>query len=473
MYQKNGSNMLVKLTNMLTKVISILKPIDNNLDQNRKYEIQRLRGIYLTAGFSLVAKVISMFSIFITIPATLDYLGNELFGIWMTISSIIAMLTFADMGIGNGIINKLSKALNTNDSLGTKKIITNAFVVLLAVAIVINFIYFISSFFLDWNSVLNLSSAVDHSAVKNAFYTFIFCFSLNIIFSLVQKIQLAYQQGFLASIWQIVGSICSLLCLFIFIHFRLAMAWLVFAVAGVPVLFQLMNYLYFSYKVCKTNFIIPSFVHLTEMKALLSAGGLFFALQLSMALTYTSDNLILNSYLGAQAVADYSVHIRLFSIIPILIGMVLIPLWPAYSAARVKKDICWIKKVWKKSLIVSLLVSIFLGGLILLLLQPIFHVWLGDKIVPIYSLAYLLFIWKIFEAVGLTISCFLNGMDLIKSQATIGVLTALIAIVIKIFLVKTIGLNGVLLGTLLPFAIITFFPTLLISIFYLKRGRFE
>ncbi|HDR2600040.1 TPA: hypothetical protein QCI16_004246, partial [Enterobacter ludwigii] len=100
--------MLEKLIKVLTTIISIVKPIDNNLEQGQKDKIKRLRGIYLTALFSLCAKVISMLSIFVTIPATLSYLGNELFGIWMTISSLVAMLTFADMGIGNGIINKLS-----------------------------------------------------------------------------------------------------------------------------------------------------------------------------------------------------------------------------------------------------------------------------------------------------------------------------------------------------------------------------
>ncbi|MCX4181968.1 oligosaccharide flippase family protein [Enterobacter sp. HSTU-ASh6] len=465
--------MLERLINVLTTIISIIKPIDNNLEQGQKDKIRRLRGIYLTALFSLCAKVISMLSIFITIPATLSYLGNELFGIWMTISSLVAMLTFADMGIGNGIINKLSKSINTNSIVDTKKIITNAFVVLLTIAIVINIVFVISSSLLDWNAVLNLSAKVNHTSVKNALFAFIFCFSLNIVFSAVQKIQLAYQLGFLASVWQIIGSVFSLIFLFVFIHYRLEMAWLVFAVVGIPAIFQLLNFLYFSFKVCKVNFIVFKYMKFSEMRYLLGAGGLFFALQISMALTYTSDNLILNGYLGAQAVTDYSVHVRLYSIVPILMGMVLTPLWPAYSSARIKQDNNWIMQTWKKSIVMAFIVSLVLGGIITALLPSIFHIWLNDKVRPIYDLAILLFIWKMFEAMGLTISCFLNGMNLIKSQAIIGVSTAIIAVAMKLALVKVIGINGVLLGTLLPFAIMTFLPTLLISLSYLKKGKFE
>lgn len=464
--------MLSKVKSMVGEVIKVLRPINPTLSEGKKYEILRLRGIYLTAIFSLFAKIISMLSIFITIPATLSYLGSELFGVWMTISSIVAMLTFADMGISNGIVNKLSKSINTEDNAETKKIITNAFCVLLIIAVTINIMFALVSQVVKWSDFLNLSNNVDTHSVSNALYIFVFCFGLNIVFSAIQKIQLAYQLGFLASVWQIIGSVCSLVLLFIFIHLKLEMAWLVFAVTGVPAIFQLLNYLYFSIFVCKDNFLVRKFLEFNEIKSLLSTGGLFFALQISMALTYTSDNIILNSIMGAEAVTEYSVHVRLFSVIPILMGMVLIPLWPAYSAARIKEDNGWIKKVWNKSLIMALIVSISLGSLILVFLPAIFNLWLNNKVEPIYSLAYLLFIWKIFEAVGLTISCFLNGMNLIKSQAVIAVTTAVVALTLKIILVKSLGLNGVLLGTLIPFTLITFVPTFLIARNFLIKGKY-
>lgn len=464
--------MLSKVKSMVGEVIKVLRPINPTLSEEKKYEILRLRGIYLTAIFSLFAKIISMLSIFITIPATLSYLGSELFGVWMTISSIVAMLTFADMGISNGIVNKLSKSINTEDNAETKKIITNAFCVLLIIAVTINIMFALVSQVVKWSDFLNLSNNVDTHSVSNALYIFVFCFGLNIVFSAIQKIQLAYQLGFLASVWQIIGSVCSLVLLFIFIHLKLEMAWLVFAVTGVPAIFQLLNYLYFSIFVCKDNFLVRKFLEFNEIKSLLSTGGLFFALQISMALTYTSDNIILNSIMGAEAVTEYSVHVRLFSVIPILMGMVLIPLWPAYSAARIKEDNGWIKKVWNKSLIMALIVSISLGSLILVFLPAIFNLWLNNKVEPIYSLAYLLFIWKIFEAVGLTISCFLNGMNLIKSQAVIAVTTAVVALTLKIILVKSLGLNGVLLGTLIPFTLITFVPTFLIARNFLIKGKY-
>ncbi|ELF7243868.1 O84 family O-antigen flippase, partial [Escherichia coli] len=241
-------------------------------------------------------------------------------------------------------------------------------------------------------------------------------------------------------------------------------------IAGIPAIFQLLNYLHFSLVICKTGFFKISFIKIAEMKSLLSTGVLFFALQISMVCTYTSDNIILNTIIGAEAVTEYSVHVRLFSVIPILMGMVLIPLWPAYSSARIKKDIKWIRDVWNKSIMMALLVSVFIGGSIILFLPDIFDLWLKNKIQPTYTLAYMLFVWKLFESVGLAISCFLNGMDLIKQQAFIAVVTAVVAISLKILFVYQIGITGVLLGTLIPFVLLTFIPTLFISLGFLRKG---
>ncbi len=38
----------------------------------------------------------------VTVPLTIGYLGSERYGLWITISSVVAMINFADLGIGNG-----------------------------------------------------------------------------------------------------------------------------------------------------------------------------------------------------------------------------------------------------------------------------------------------------------------------------------------------------------------------------------
>lgn len=430
---------------------------------------ERTRRIFLTAIVSISAKFISMITLFLTIPMTLHYLGSEEFGLWMTLSSVIVMLSFADMGIGNGVLNKISNIANDNDGKEISKIICSSLFILFLIAVMINVVFFPFYKIVNWNAALNISDK--HRDIADVMFVFVFCFSLNIVSSIVQKIELGFQMGFLSGVWQIIASLLSLVFLFLFIYMKLSLSWLIFAFVGVPALVQFVNLFVFVFCVKKNIVINFKLITKNEIISLLSVGGLFFILQLSMAMTYTSDNLIINSFIGPAAVAEYAIHVRLFSVIPILLGIVMIPLWPAYSSARVSGDRLWIRKTLGKSICMSLSIAILLGGGILIFIRPIFGVWLGPQSHPIYLLASLLFLWKILEALGLAVSCFLNGMHIIRSQAIIGVLTAIVALAFKIFLIQYIGVIGVVVGTLCAYLFLTFIPTLFIVLNYFKTNH--
>jgi hypothetical protein len=62
---------------------------------------ERFRRASLNAAISAMTKGIAVVTTAVSVPLTLGYLGSELFGMWMTLSALIAMLSFTDLGIGN------------------------------------------------------------------------------------------------------------------------------------------------------------------------------------------------------------------------------------------------------------------------------------------------------------------------------------------------------------------------------------
>ncbi|MBQ5911837.1 MAG: hypothetical protein IIW93_01920, partial [Bacteroidaceae bacterium] len=59
------------------------------------------------------------------LPLTLDYVDSETYGVWLTISSMVAWISFFDVGLGNGLKNKLAEALAQKDTeLGKKYVST-------------------------------------------------------------------------------------------------------------------------------------------------------------------------------------------------------------------------------------------------------------------------------------------------------------------------------------------------------------
>ena len=59
------------------------------------------------------------------VPLTLDYVDNECYGVWLALSSMVVWISFFDIGINNGLRNKLTAALAHNDyNLGRKYVST-------------------------------------------------------------------------------------------------------------------------------------------------------------------------------------------------------------------------------------------------------------------------------------------------------------------------------------------------------------
>lgn len=73
----------------------------SNLSQTVK------RNIIMSIGIKTVGVFVSLF----IVPITLGYLSEEEYGIWLTLSSMLAWIVFFDIGLTNGLRNKLTEAL--------------------------------------------------------------------------------------------------------------------------------------------------------------------------------------------------------------------------------------------------------------------------------------------------------------------------------------------------------------------------
>ena len=85
-----------------------LRPFETSTEGGRSKE--RFRRAALTTMASAIAKAIALLTGLISVPLTFRYLGAEQYGIWMVLVSLIAAMGFADLGIGNGLMNAVSEA---------------------------------------------------------------------------------------------------------------------------------------------------------------------------------------------------------------------------------------------------------------------------------------------------------------------------------------------------------------------------
>ena len=77
-------------------------------------------------------------------------------------------------------------------------------------------------------------------------------------------------------------------------------------------------------------------------------------------------------------------------------------------------------------------------------------------------------VWKVVEASGNALAMFLNGIRIVKTQVTVAIATAIVALGMKIFLVNTIGISGVNWATIFAFCLCALIPY-----FFILRNYFS
>jgi O-antigen/teichoic acid export membrane protein len=463
--EQTSHTMTIRLLNRITALASVprqclavlrLKNFDTSTPEGRSQE--RYRRAAMTSLAQGFAKGVSILTMLISVPLTLRYLGAERYGMWMTISSVVLMMGFADLGMGLGLMNSVSEAHGRDDRQAAVSYVSSGFVMLSAVALLILTVFALAYPFIPWARIFNVQSQLAMQEAGPAMAVFVACFALNLPLGVVQRVQMGYQEGFINSLWESAGKVFGLLGLLLVIYLQAGLVWLILAVAGAPALAWVLNsFILFG---IRRPWLRPRWhqASFTWAAKIFRIGIMFFLLQIAVSLAFTSDNLVAAQVLGPEAVAQYSVAYRMFAVALLMATLLSGPLWPAYGEAMARGDIPWIKR----TLIRSLVATFFIAGipsLFFVLFGPwIMRLWVGPAIKVSFLLLLGLGIWTTIFAVSNALSMFFNGANVLRLQVVCGLLMAISALGAKIWLAKTIGLPGIIWGTIVAFIICCILP---------------
>lgn len=419
---------------------------------------ERHRRAALTGAAAVLAKLVAVSTSLITIPAALHYLGVERFGLWMTISSVVALLGFADFGIGNGVLNAVAEAHGKEDVEEIRRSVESGFALLTAIAALGIAVFVFAYPWVDWGGLFNVASQGARRESGPAMAVFVGCFALNLPLGVVQRLQLGLQEGFLGNLWLLVGSVAGLAGVLLAIHFERGLPWLILALAGAPVMAALANTLVF-FGWMRPD-LRPHFnlVSRPAMRKIAKIGFLFFILQAAVAIAYSSDNFVVARMLGPEAVTRYSITAKMFSLISLGLSMFLGPLWPAYGEAIARGDVLWVKKTLCRSMTAAVLLAASAAAILVIWGPEILRVWVHRTLAPPFLLLLGLGLWSVMDAAGAALAMFLNGANVVLPQVIIASIFAAGCLALKICLVRRIGIVGVPWATLLSYACLSALP---------------
>jgi len=445
--------------------ISLLRltPFDTDTPDGRSKE--RLRRVALSALVSAFAQGVSLITVLVSVPLALDYLGAERYGLWITTSSLIAILGFADLGMGNGLLNAIAETNGRDDRKAAEAYVSSAFYMLTGIALFFGAIWIMVYPHISWAWLFNVLTPKAIVEAGPTVSVFIFCMLVNLPIGLVQKIYDGYQEGYVNGLWRAAGSLLGLGGVLLGIYLRAGLPWLVLAMAGSPILALFLNaILLFG---VRRPWLWPRWQSVTQVASMriLKNGSLFFILQLAVAIGFQSDNLVIARFLGANQVPQYAVPMKLFMLIPALLNFGLAPLWPAYGEAIARRDVAWVRRTFERSLFLSFGMSLFPSLLMVIFGGGIIELWVGPEIQPDLILLVGIGLWTVLLGLAGPISMLLNGANVIGFQVACAILMAAGNLSFSIYLVQRIGVSGPVYGSLTSWLAFSLIP----SAFYIPR----
>ena len=379
--------------------------------------------------FIAFLKSLGILSSLLLVPITISYVDKSHYGIWLTISSVVAWLSLLDIGLSNGMRNRFTEAIAKGDEKSAKAYVSTTYFSLSIIFFSLWVVFLLVNKYIDWCALLKIteSNASDVSALVLIVFSY---FCMQFVLRIVNTILTANQQPAKSSLIDVLGQLFSLLIIFILTKTTqgsLVNLGLGLTIAPLLIL-STANVLLFrgGYKKYAPAW---SCFKLKYFKDIFGLSFKFFVIQTAALIQYQTANIIIARNFSTESVADYNITYKYFSVLLMGFMILLTPFWSASTEAFSKKDFTWIKNAVKRY---NQILLLFIGaGIVMLLVSSfIYDLWLGKGITTSISFQMSLwcFIYVITSMFGAIYVYLLNGIGAVKIQFYSSMITPILFI---------------------------------------------
>lgn len=339
---------------------------------------KRTLAVKRNIAASIALKGVSVLVTFLLVPVTIGYVSSEIYGVWLTLATILTWFQFLDIGLTPGLKNKLTEALALGHIKYAKSLVSTTYFTMIAIFAPIAVAGYLLMPYINWSTLLNVSPDYEHEiSFTMQILSVLICVQMtaNVIVSVLAAFQrVAYSQSFL-----VIGNILAFLVILIFTRtVPPSLPILALVLAGLPLLVTIAASLILYRTVYRH--ISPSlkWVRTGYAKGLFSLGVKFFIINAQAVVVYQSTNLLISHVSSPESVTSYNIAYRYMSIAMLMYTTITTPLWPAYTDAYAKGDMEWMRKVRIKMIRILGLCAL-MCVCFAIVAQPVYSIWIGQK----------------------------------------------------------------------------------------------
>ena len=392
---------------------------ENHINSKRSSLLQKnILASFIIKGWSAVI-------VLLMVPATLHCLGEYKNGIWLTISSLLLWIDNMDIGLGNGLRNKIAEYMAHGERERTRSLVSSTFAMLSCIIIPVMLVLLLLIAVGDPYQVFNAApTKVSHLDQVLMVTVILVCTSF--VFKLIGNFYMGLQLPAVSNLLIALGQTLALIGTYIVLWSGSHSLMLIALVNTVsPLLVYLLAYPYtFFYKYPQLR---PSFrlIDFKEAKAVINMGVQFFIMQISSVVLFMTSNILISNLFSPEMVTPYQITYRYFSILLVVFTVICMPFWNATTDAYQRNDMEWIRQAARKLRLMT--IGILLCLIVMVALSDIVYaIWIDRQTVIDIRMSIVMAAYIFILIYSMRYSYFINGIGTLRLQL---IFTATAAIV--------------------------------------------
>ena len=357
----------------------------------------------------------SAFVVLLMVPVTLHCLGEYKNGVWLTISSLLLWIDNMDIGLGNGMRNKLTFYLAQDNVLGARSLISSTFAMLTVIIIPTLIILLILIWTTDTYKFFNVDvSQVGH--LKEVLMITVILVCTTFVFKLIGNFYMGLQLPAVNNLLISLGQTIALLGTYI-VYLSQSHSLMMIAIVntGASLLVYLISIPITFY--CLYPNLRPSLklIKLHEAKEVASMGVQFFIMQISSLILFATSNILISNFFSPSMVTPYQITYRYFSVFMVIFTVICIPYWNATTDAYTRGDIKWIRQATGKLKIMT--IAILIGLMFMVAVSNyVYDFWIGEKVNISFQMTIVMALYIFILIYSMRYSYFINGIGTLRLQ---------------------------------------------------------
>ena len=382
---------------------------DKTISNHRSSLLQKnILASFLIKGWSAVI-------VLLLVPVTLHCLGDYKNGIWLTISSMLLWIDNMDIGLGNGLRNKIAEYMAHHEVHRARQLVSSTFALLSCIIIPVILVLAVLILSCDTYQIFNASPSII-SDLDTVLIVTVLLVCTTFVFKLIGNFYMGMQLPAVSNLLIAIGQTLALIGTYI-VYWSGSHSLMYIAIVNTaaPLFVYLVAFPYtFLYKYPQLR---PSFrlIDFKEAKAVINTGIQFFIMQISSVILFMTSNILISNLFTPSMVTPYQITYRYFSILLVAFTVICMPFWNATTDAYERGDIEWIRDATRKLRL--MIIGIIACMTLMVVLSPwVYSIWIGDSITIDIRMSIVMASYIFILIYSMRYSYFINGIGKLRLQ---------------------------------------------------------